>query len=293
MLNKIIISGPMVFSKNEKLSEGYVKINRGFVDEMGQYYMENLGEKDFHLMEFPSDYFVVPGTIYTGAENVLFGALTPEKISHTAKKYGKVGITSYLLNVAYDEKNEKQNFENLSIARDYIIEEQYAHEAEILGVRLFANNEINGLKKIQEEAKGCVKAITVPPSEISKEMIESAALNDVKVTTEESMCEMFEMYQSLLLNGLTTLHEPYPYELFQGNLDILVEDSEKWVTSESKLHEKIGDLIAINVKQPMKKFTFSEYKGSLMPKKEADIVILNADMEVVKTFARGVLTYSK
>ncbi|MBY0121828.1 N-acetylglucosamine-6-phosphate deacetylase [Bacillus sp. S/N-304-OC-R1] len=179
-MDKLIILNTTVYSEDDVITKGYIKIEAGKIAELGN--MKELDDiQDYKVLSFPMNYSAIPGLIDVhihGVNGVDVMDATKEALETMAAVLPREGTTSFL---ATTMTQSKEAIENALINAGEFIENQVDHnKAEILGIHLegpFVNKKMAGaqpvqyiidpqvelFKKWQKLSKGYIKLVTLAP----------------------------------------------------------------------------------------------------------------------------------
>lgn len=176
----ILLKGIRVYTENEIIENGYIKIKDNLIDEIGT--TDRLGSiEEYEVLEIPSGYHVVPGFIdvhihgVNGADTM---DATKEALDTMVTALPKEGTTSFLATTITQEAEEIEKA--IKNAGEYIEMQSGQGKAEILGIHLegpFVNAKKAGAQPIQHIidpnlelfkqwqalAKGTIKLVTLAP----------------------------------------------------------------------------------------------------------------------------------
>ncbi|MDR7240732.1 N-acetylglucosamine-6-phosphate deacetylase [Neobacillus drentensis] len=150
--NYILLIGVRVYSEQQIIEDGYIKIKDQKIIEMGS--SNELSNKDgFNVIEIPAHYNAVPGFIDVHIHGVA-GAdtmdATKEALDTMVMALPKEGTTSFLATTMTQEGKQIENA--LINAGEYIKEQQSPGKSEIIGIHLegpFVNSLMAGAQPIQ------------------------------------------------------------------------------------------------------------------------------------------------
>ncbi|WP_066251650.1 N-acetylglucosamine-6-phosphate deacetylase [Neobacillus drentensis] len=150
--NYILLMGARVYSEQQIIEDGYIKIKNQKIIEMGS--SNELSNKDgFNVIEIPAHYNAVPGFIDVHIHGVA-GAdtmdATKEALDTMVMALPKEGTTSFLATTMTQEGKQIENA--LINAGKYIKEQQFPGKSEIIGIHLegpFVNSLMAGAQPIQ------------------------------------------------------------------------------------------------------------------------------------------------
>lgn len=286
-MDGFIISGPKVYSRNETLKNGYIKVKRGLIEEVGSHFVKNSFESSFSVVEYPEDYLVVPGVISLVSEPLL-GRVTQLKIEKVSRKMGVEGVTGFLVNLPYKRGNFFELCKNVEIVRDFMIEGSSIEGAEVLGLHLVSEEAVDEIEFLQEKAKGALKRITLPSNDISEKNIVDAEKNGVSLSVAQAGLSMKRAKNEE--NFPQTL-PPMEFKYFlrnkSGGIYEKVNAQNVLEDAESVEDEILRNLIEINTVKPLFELGETTFKGGIYPRMEADLVVLDKSLEVVSSFSRG------
>ncbi|MEH7306607.1 N-acetylglucosamine-6-phosphate deacetylase [Neobacillus drentensis] len=150
--NHILLKGVRVYSEEQIIEDGYIKIKNQKIIEMGS--SNELSNKDsFNVIEIPAHFNAVPGFVDVHIHGVA-GAdtmdATKEALDTMVAALPKEGTTSFLATTMTQEGKQIENA--LINAGKYIKEQQAQGKSEILGIHLegpFVNAKMAGAQPIQ------------------------------------------------------------------------------------------------------------------------------------------------
>ncbi|MFD3448263.1 N-acetylglucosamine-6-phosphate deacetylase [Microbacteriaceae bacterium 4G12] len=181
-INHILIKGMRIYSENQIIESGYIKIENQKITEVGT--IEDFkSEEGFEVFEVPSHFSAIPGLIdvhihgVNGADTM---DATEEALSIMAASLPKEGTTGFLATTITQEASEVERA--IANAGEYIKKQSSQGKAEILGIHLegpFVNKKMAGaqpiehiidpdlalFKKWQETALGNIRLVTLAPEQ--------------------------------------------------------------------------------------------------------------------------------
>ncbi|MDQ0225926.1 N-acetylglucosamine-6-phosphate deacetylase [Bacillus sp. 7586-K] len=178
--NLILLKGVQIYSENEFIKKGFIKIKNNKIVEFGPL-DQLIHEEDFNVVDVPSTYAAVPGFIDVhihGADGADTMDATEAALKTMANALPKEGTTSFL---ATTITQDVEQIENAIInAGEYIHLQPSQGIAEILGIHLegpFVNRERAGaqplqhiiepdlalFKRWQTLSNGMIKLVTLAP----------------------------------------------------------------------------------------------------------------------------------
>jgi len=180
--NPILIKGIQIYSENQKLENGYIKIKDQKIIDFGL--VEELTKDDqVEIIELPASYKAVPGFIDVhihGANGADVMDATEEALDIMSETLPREGTTSFLATtMTQSDKAIEKALEN---AGNYIGKQPKTGKAEILGIHLegpFVNSKRAGaqplehiidpnldvFKRWQTLAKDTIKLVTMAPEQ--------------------------------------------------------------------------------------------------------------------------------
>ncbi|MGG3467197.1 N-acetylglucosamine-6-phosphate deacetylase [Neobacillus pocheonensis] len=181
-VNLILLKGIRVYSDNQIIEDGYIKIEDQKIIEMGPI-SELTIEESYHVIDLPSHFNAVPGFIDVHIHGVA-GAdtmdATQEALDTMVRALPQEGTTSFLATTMTQEG--KQIEQALQTAGKYIRDQHSPGTAEILGIHLegpFVNAKMAGAQPIQhivdpnlelfkewqKLSNGTIKLVTLAPEQ--------------------------------------------------------------------------------------------------------------------------------
>jgi len=150
--NHILLKGIRVYSQEQIIEDGYIKIKNQKIIEIGSS-SELLSKENYKVIELPAQFSAVPGFIDVhihGAAGADTMDATKEALDIMAAALPKEGTTSFLATTMTQEGKQIENA--LINAGNYIKEEHDPGKSEILGIHLegpFVNSKMAGAQPIQ------------------------------------------------------------------------------------------------------------------------------------------------
>ncbi|WP_224752414.1 N-acetylglucosamine-6-phosphate deacetylase [Metabacillus arenae] len=236
-MENVIITGLNVYGEQQTYSNGFIKIEKGLIKEIGS--LNDINDiTGYKFIQIPSSYFAVPGAIdihihgVNGADTM---DASNDALSTMAEALPKEGTTSFLATTMTQSKHAIENA--LINAGEYIEENHQAGLAEIVGIHLegpFLNYKRAGAQPFeymlkptielfnqwQGLAQGHIKLVTIAPEiDGGLELIEYMSEQGVISSIGHSDATYDEMIKGIqagaahvthLFNGMRGLHHRDP-----------------------------------------------------------------------------------
>ncbi|WP_144554724.1 N-acetylglucosamine-6-phosphate deacetylase [Bacillus sp. X1(2014)] len=149
--NHILLKGIRVYSQEQIIEDGYIKIKNQKIIEIGS--SSELSNDNYNVIELPAHFNAVPGFIDVhihGAAGADTMDATKEALDTMVAALPKEGTTSFLATTMTQEGKQIENA--LINAGNYIKEQHASGKSEILGIHLegpFVNSKMAGAQPIQ------------------------------------------------------------------------------------------------------------------------------------------------